>query len=345
MLKVTNTANLMGITIHGDYEDLQSLREALERCCRLLYDNRQAIVEKLFSDAEDETKRSHRIAELEEGYEFFLSLNYDIRHAYMGTRNFELVSNSADIMEDHKTWFQEGSEVYKNYEKLYKMTKHGNLQYSVEILYPMAIYYYYVIQDMLQEFLGDYTITEINERFQESFRSYELSRTEFMYDVGILLQFSSLLEQVFSEALGEERARHLREYMNNDAHLNESTYYPEALCQYYVVTGKNQPDDIKKAIICLMVYELYNEGFTLKASDNPGSRKDCKDAKRLIKDITPYPFPTSQGFHKALGRCVSKAKGYFYQDDFDTFLEKEYGTVTDEEWDNVFETSPWPEGF
>lgn len=69
MLTVKATPNLYGVTLRGDYDDLNSLYDSLYDYLEFYNDSHEE-----FPDHE---------------YEYLLSLNYDIRHCYQGDRNIE----------------------------------------------------------------------------------------------------------------------------------------------------------------------------------------------------------------------------------------------------------------
>ena len=70
MLTVKTTPNLYGISLQGDYTDLNEIYDALSR----------------YLDFYQRHSESYPYHE----YEYLLSLNYDIRHAYMGSRDYTL---------------------------------------------------------------------------------------------------------------------------------------------------------------------------------------------------------------------------------------------------------------
>lgn len=68
MIRLTTTPLHKGVVLSGDYDDLYELRQSISRYLDLYEDNCE------FSPFG------------ENGLEYLLSLNYDLRHAYMGTR-------------------------------------------------------------------------------------------------------------------------------------------------------------------------------------------------------------------------------------------------------------------
>ena len=75
MITIKTTPNFYGISLQGDYLDLNELYDSISRYLELYMKN-------------NEFYPYHE-------YEYLLSLNYDIRHAYMGTRNVEIKENNA----------------------------------------------------------------------------------------------------------------------------------------------------------------------------------------------------------------------------------------------------------
>lgn len=75
MLQIKDTKNMIGITIHGDYEDLNALHSALSDYLRFYFAHQDDV-------------------ESSSCYENILGLCYDIRHAYQGDRNIEAVDNN-----------------------------------------------------------------------------------------------------------------------------------------------------------------------------------------------------------------------------------------------------------
>ena len=327
----------MGIVIHGDYEDLQLLRDALSRCNDFYYDSRADLYEYVNKARPDEKL----ISQWEREREFFLSLNYDIRHACMGDRNYELVENGSDSFDDKQSYFDDYSDTYEKYGELYKMTKYGNLQYSVEILYPMAIYYMYSVNDYLTEICEDSFLDNLTVDYSTKFKKYPDKHYVLYQDIGILMQFYGLLLQALSEVLGETKMNHLTSYMNDDIHMNSGTVYPEALCHYYCNMAPKTNKTTKKAMILTMAYELFNSTEAINSGYYKSAARDYKAAIKKISEKAEIPFPEADDFYKKLNQFIKQLDGAFYYDDFDRFLEQEYGKSDDAQ--DIFETNPWPE--
>ena len=339
MLRVTNTDNLMGIVIHGDYTDLHCLYDTLHRINDFYYDN----LKELYSLMKSLDDEPNTISNMEQRREFFMSLNYDIRHAFMGDRNYELKDNNSDSLKDRQYYFTEDSGTYQKYDHLYEMTKNGNLEYSVEILYPLAIFYMYAINDYLNEiFLGEFP-DNITVNFKEQFRHYSKNPYTLYQDIGILMLFYGELQEALTEAIGTNSSRHLIAYMSETVHTNNDILYPEALCSYYCSMGKNAPKQIKKAMITVMAYELYDCADEIGIKKMKQSQKDYLSAIDKINSSHEIPYPKYYEFNEKLYSFVSKLPKGFYQEDFDEFLKQEYKDSDEDLGYEVFGTNPWPE--
>lgn len=79
MITITNTPNLTGVTISGDFSDLYNLVEAFHEIAIDKY-----------------SEKHHRYIEISTRV---LGLCYDIRHAYQGDRAVELVDNAGQYVD------------------------------------------------------------------------------------------------------------------------------------------------------------------------------------------------------------------------------------------------------
>lgn len=337
MLRITNTDNLMGIVIHGDYDDLDALRDALGRCAEFCYEEKKRFCDELEHDQDDTSYKAQK----EQEYEFFLSLNYDIRHAFQGDRNYELRENWAFCFNDKKTFFSKESDIYRKYEELYELTKYGNLQYSVEILYPMALYYLHTINDFIYSLFDDSFLDHLTFDYAQKFSFYPAKSSVLYQDIGILLQFRGLLQGALEEVIGENRFKNLSAYMNESWHSNTSTLYPEALCSYYCNSGLKASKPARKAMILLMAYELFDSGMLIGERGYGFASKDYNAAAKTVIKQTGIPFPGAHNFNIKLNQFVDQLSTPFYYEDFDRFLEQEFGPDSDDQ--DIFGTDPWPE--
>ena len=94
MLRVTNTDNLMGIVIHGDYIDLQCLNGTLHRINDFYYDNLKELYS-LMKSMDDETDAISNMEQTK--YDVFISYS---RHDYVDDHENVIPNNEVSkIME------------------------------------------------------------------------------------------------------------------------------------------------------------------------------------------------------------------------------------------------------
>lgn len=101
MIKIKNTPNLTGVTISGDFDDFYSLVEALHDIT-----------------ISEHSEKHHEYIDISIRV---LGLCFDIRHAYQGDREVELVDNN--MTEDKMKWHS-------------IITPKSNVYYSCNCLYP-----------------------------------------------------------------------------------------------------------------------------------------------------------------------------------------------------------------
>ncbi|MBQ8162070.1 MAG: hypothetical protein IJ083_15190 [Clostridia bacterium] len=161
MLKVSMTQNLYGIAISGDYQDMQGLYSALAGYLDFYEENQEDRIPWMDS-------------------EFLLSLNYDIRHAIMGDRQFDVEDNGMDLLKTHQGFSSRKrqtddemsySSLSRELNAPYKPRQYrtrernqlkilrraadafscGALYYKVEFLFPMFLYYLLAYQIILEK--------------------------------------------------------------------------------------------------------------------------------------------------------------------------------------------------
>ena len=140
MIRIEDTKHMLGITIHGDYQDLNALRNAISNYLEIYF--------------EHQTVTGHYHC-----YECILGLCYDIRHAFQGDRNIEKVENNYESIGHWIDDFYEGKD--KSLLKERNKYKNGNLYFNVEVLYPWAIYYLYTLQYITDDCLSKEWIDEV----------------------------------------------------------------------------------------------------------------------------------------------------------------------------------------
>lgn len=125
MISIKNTENLTGVTISGDFDDLYNLVEALHEIT-----------------IHDYSEKHHEYIEISTRV---LGLCYDIRHAYQGDREVELVENH--MTEDKMKWHS-------------IITPKHNVYYSCKCLYPEMFFVMLALNALVELRIRDITKTK-----------------------------------------------------------------------------------------------------------------------------------------------------------------------------------------
>lgn len=144
MLQVKMTPHLLGIEVSGDYDELNRL-----------YDSVWALV------GYDHDKNARTSVQEAVGRERLLGLCYDLRHAYMGSRNVRMEENG--MTREQAEWLG------------ISLPPLNNLYYSVEILYPEAMY-----EVMMLGSLIDSRRAQLIKK--SSFSSYDADDPRVLFD-------------------------------------------------------------------------------------------------------------------------------------------------------------------
>jgi hypothetical protein len=254
MIKVENSPNLTGVKISGDYNDLCNLVEALHEIC----------------DLGDEVRLS--------GYHVIttrvLGLCYDIRHAFQGDREVELVENGMD--EDKMKWHK-------------IITPKNNVYYSCNCLYPEMFYIMLALNSLIERRIRiltkkGYVFTEAFDKrviwdksianvrlLQASFtecvqgtisegtfaRWLNFMNNKYSYITSLSTQYLDLLNTKYVRMTKEKRLKQLSAYAKRIAefeydrdHQEISKEVMEAARQYgcppdeIVIRGMDYPEEI-----------------------------------------------------------------------------------------------------
>ena len=323
MLTVKTTPHMYGISLQGDYTDLNSIYDALSRYLE-------------FYQEHTESFPYHE-------YEYLLSLNYDIRHAWMGTRDHVVIENNADeygriaegmysLPEDFK---KEISGVRKNH-------KHGNLYFSVNILYPLA--FHYLVS--LERILDDYYLPswfEMDEKEKDAEDDlYHITYDKIManHDRAQIRLLTSLLWDNLTELFGSETALEAYAYFVDQEYGFTHSLYIDALLHHMMVCFEQLNENERKNYLYLTFMEILD---TEDLRDTPTEFPECY--QRYRKTLAAWEkvgaqkapankkeFPTQHAFYREFN-LFTNTKKPLYQDDFDQFLENQYGIASDDEPD------------
>lgn len=255
MITVKNTLNLTGVTISGDFDDLYNLVEAFHEISINEYAERH----------QQYIRISTRL----------LGICYDIRHAYQGDREIELVANN--MTEDKMKWHS-------------LITPQNNVYYSCNCLYPEMFFGMLAINALVKlrmmdltkkkysfneamdkKVIWDETITTIR-RFQAAFvkcvkdtlaeptfaRWLNVMNSDHIFIEDIAVQYIDLINIKYINMSKEKRlknlsplAKRIAEFRYNDEHKEIKEIVTEAAREYNCdpadigLEGIEYPEDIE----------------------------------------------------------------------------------------------------
>lgn len=306
MLIIKTTPNLFGISLQGDYQDLNELYDSLSR----------------YLDFYIENSLSTPYHE----YEYLLSLNYDIRHAYEGRREIELVDNNADFIDDDLDslyWVTE--EELPKYKHVKKHYQKGNLYFKVDILYPMIFHYIVAFETILDEYMLP---DEKHKKpdYLENYSIIDANRDRAQIEHFVTLLWANL-ETLFSV---EETAIVFQAFMYEDYHTIPASIYTNALVHWQMAHYEDLTENEKKCFLMASLLEMTEIDLKKKKKDKQRpSSFDLFFAAKAGLESCEYPFPYQNTFFTKLEKEFSPDYA-LNENDYDRFLEKYYGKITNE---------------
>ena len=311
MLRIETTKNLYGVNIIGDYEDLDKLYDSISRYMAFYYDN---------------MKRFYSYDE----YEYMLSLNYDIRHAYQGDREYLTVENNAFALKNNLENYEYSTGEWDiELEKDYLDHKEGNLYFSVMILYPLIFHYLISFENILDdEPINEWLDTE--KEFRGKWRDdYTLIDAE--RDRSVIRNFTTLIWSNIQEIFGAEKAEAIKYYFDNVEFAMTSSVYCEALLHCEMAGFDKLTEDEKKQFLLLTAFETIDSG---ELREVPGDFNGCAElyteTLAVMKKNQEVAFPEKEDFFDKLDEAYD-SDAPMQETEFHKFLTEEYGQVTDYE--------------
>lgn len=292
MLKIKTTPNLYGVTVMGDFDDLHELYDSLGRYLQFYIDNN-----KDFPDSE---------------YEYTLALNYDIRHAFMGSRGYELIDSNFSGR-GHKQ----------------------NVYYTVEILYPLVFHYLCILDLILKDAPRDdwfYTACEYGGKWNERY-----SMIQAMRDRAVISGFIALLWSNIEELFGEDRAKCMYDLYNELICPVPMSLYCDALihCQLVYFPELNRKEKLQ--FLTAAFYEIIEIGsIRRRLRIIEVNKRYYRDAVAQLNSKACKPFPVRREFFIKLDKAYNAVET-FYREDFDRFLDETYGPDPDPYETKAFE--------
>ena len=231
MLKLRPTKNLLGITILGDHEDLNALRDAISDFTNLYMSNQES------PDAYN-------------CYECVLGLCYDLRHAFQGDRGYESIPNNADSLAAFAECLYElPADAKRSIARDRRLYKNGNLYFSADILFPWAIYYLYVLQAISDAPCQSSWFDNIDFDYDE----FQAER-----DTALIRCFAPLLWECVKTLLPSDVFHVVWDYTRTFAHtefyISYLDLYLEWLCYYWAIAAKSRETRI--SLLPMLFLEL-----------------------------------------------------------------------------------------
>ena len=297
MISIKTTPKLNGISIQGDFDDLNHLYDALSEYTDFYIDGIMLEIESdyvkehgiaikdMTPEQREEyfTLNKHEIEYFEAMRENILGLCYDIRHAYQGDRGIALVENGSDVLTECT-------------EEL----PLKNLQYNVAVLYPWAFYYLFALRDMLDNMYKPEWLNGIGE--------YGVSRRESDIHLyrGVLDTFVALLWKNLEELFGKDFDALYNYFKYKDCFNLLDRTYLTGICNYLVAVSdeglsKVKYNNLKKQMLLILAYDsmdsenLYNKSFS-KEPYVIASKKPYIKALTYANKYATRPYVTNYDF-------------------------------------------------
>lgn len=306
MITVKTTPNRFGISLQGDYQDLNTLYDSISRYLD-------------FYMANNEFYPYHE-------YEYLLSLNYDIRHAYMGTRDVAIKENNASevglIAENIFHISDQGKTDFSNIRRKFK---NGNLYFGVDILYPLVFHYLVNMSEITYE--DPYT--DWFNNLPDHMEDYNMIHAN--KDRAMILHFISLLWENVEDLLGSELALEIMEYYeSSEEFVLAPSLYTDALVHWQLANFGALSEDNKRHFLLMSLYEIIDAEALLQHPDEyRQAYNHYKEASKSIKKNRGPAFPDKNTFYQLLDELTSTGEP-LYHSVFDEFLNTQYGVIKDE---------------
>lgn len=281
MISIKTTPKFNGIAIQGDFDDLNQLYDAISEYSNfylngILHEIESAYVKEHgvpIADMTPEQKNEYfnlhdsEITYLEDIRDNILGLCYDIRHAFQGDRNIVLTDNGQKI-------FHYDDNAPSN-----------NLQFSANVLYPWAIYYLYVLQDMLDTMYKQEWFEAENERLAP------YNELDIRLYRSVLETFITLLWKNLQELFDKEFDTLYNYFKYTESFSPLPLPYITGICNYLVADHcekltKIRYRNFKKNILLILAYDSMDSRDLI----DDGCRKEpyVLSAKKQYKKACEY---------------------------------------------------------
>ncbi len=327
MIRLQNTENFIGITVFGDWDDLNGLYDAVAHIKDLYVEKWYDLLDAMKNDKKipiNNTGNSRQ--NIKDADNNILGFLYDIRHAYQGDRDFEYRRNNAENIAMLASNIYQLDEQWLARER--GRGENGNLYFKVDFLYPWMLYYAITLSTMVEE---SYSSKDFERMY------FEYNEIVFRQDKAIVQQFVSGIMQCLVNFIGKDKTHHILYYMDYFRILpNMTDLYGMCLCNYYCDRNK-KGKTIKKNIMIAMAYTMIGDyalydNKIIKFSDQKKCRADLEKALDAIVKYTGKHFIQENDVFEELSKII-KAK--------DSYTEMEAEQVSDLYGEVDWDTLKW----
>lgn len=209
MLKTKPTKNLTGINIQGDFNDFYELVESIYNITR----------------SEEDVNSPYYSVSIR-----LLGICYEIRHAYQGDREVELIDNgmNEEIMKSHSM-----------------IVPKQNLYYSVNVLFPEALFVAMSIKELCEYAESKKSWKNMIDDTKRPYR-----RTTYLRDKSNLEVLSAGIYQAFSDIACEDEADKIINFKirTDESYKKYLTQYIDELNIDYIKSDVSKRKDKIKSI-------------------------------------------------------------------------------------------------
>lgn len=292
MIIIETTPNLYGVSVKGDYNDLNALYDSLSRYLSFYCENEEPFPYY--------------------AYEYLLSLNYDLRHAYQGDRDTDIQENNSEQYGNMcQTLFEIDKDTRKHFAEIHKRHSHGNLYFSVNILYPLIFHYINAFEYILNAWYKD-------EWFSEVPYPYDALSAE--KDRSMIALFTSMLWENLAQLFGREECMKIYHYIKQlDEFAIPPALYTDAVLHYQLSQFKHLSHDEKKQALIYIFYQQIDAEFRKKSKTVIAASQQFKSSMDVLKSSkAKILLKQNQFFNRLLP--ISKPEGV-PENEFDQLLQ------------------------
>ena len=245
----------------------------------------------------------------------------------MGTRDIACFeNNAAEVGVIADSIYQLPKSAQSDFRQTRKMFSQGNLYFSVNILYPLAFHYLFMLESILDEYLLPNVHTDLPSFWTE----YTLLQANA--DRAQIRLLTSLLWNQVADLFGQSDAEELYSlYSEKEYNLPTPSLYVDALLHYQMAHFEKMPAATRKAFHFSSLFEIMDLKGLPEEPDAAFENSSYHKSMQLLAG-EGFSFPSKDAFFNALEKAIPEGQP-LYENTFDQFLESQYGIIKDEERD------------